>query len=182
MKSMFNLVWKVHWGVWLGLLIVSTSVSVMALRNNNLEMVKLRTAVYAADKSGRGVNEALNNLRAHVYAHMNTDLTTANGVYPPIQLGYTYERLKQQANDDTYHDAQTYCESRQPSGYYGYTRIGCVQSYIQAHPIKTADIPAGLYQFDFSSPTWSPDAAGWSLVASSLLLVMFALKFVASRI
>lgn len=181
-KRLARSIWRIHWLVWLVLFLSSTSVSIMALRGNNLKMIELRDAVHAADKAGKGINEALNNLRSHVYSHMNTSLTTTNGVYPPVQLGYTYDRLKQRASDDVYRDAQTYCEKNQPKGFYGAYRISCVQNYVQSHPIEPSDIPAGLYQFDFVSPAWSPDLAGWSLAVSSILLVIFLAKFVSTRI
>jgi hypothetical protein len=67
----------------------------MALRHNNETMVKLRTAVYEADKNSGDVNTTLNKLRKYVYAHMNTDLSSGgNTIKPPIQLQHTYERLQ----------------------------------------------------------------------------------------
>src|SRR5215831_19929856 len=69
-------------------------VSVMALRSNYQHMTKLRAAVYQADAQNGNVEQALQNLRAYVSAHMNTNLYQGNGVYPPVQLKYTYERLQ----------------------------------------------------------------------------------------
>jgi hypothetical protein len=170
-----------NWKIWLGLFLISSVMSVAALRQNNFEMLKLRDQVYAADKSGKGIEPALAKLQAYVTSHMNTQLTTPNGIYPPIQLSYTYQRLKQQASNNVYHDAQVYCEKAEPGGFYGQSRLNCVEPYIQSHPIKSADIPTALYEFDFVSPAWSPDLAGWSLLVSGLLLGIFMTSFVAQR-
>src|SRR5687767_6535414 len=88
--------------VWylLVLLAVSTGIAVVALRNNNLTMVQLRSEVYQADEQNGDVEGALQRLRAYVHSHMNTDLSGGgNAVYPPIQLKYTYQRLKQAERD-----------------------------------------------------------------------------------
>src|SRR5882724_142731 len=100
------------------LAVVSTVVCVFALRANNEHMIKLRDAVYAADKNNTDVEAALRSLQSYVTAHMNTNLNAGpNAVYPPIQLKYTYERLLQaqndrlaQTNSQLYTDAQAYCE------------------------------------------------------------------------
>src|SRR5437868_7767644 len=84
--------------VWqlLALFFLFAIICIFALRANNLGMVRLRNAVYTADKNGTNVEQSLQNLRAYVQTHMNTDLSDGNtGVYPPIQLKYTYERLQQ---------------------------------------------------------------------------------------
>jgi len=161
------------------------TVCVFSLRANNLQMAKLRDAVYAADKNGSGVTEALQTLQVYVSAHMNTDLSAGpNSPYPPIQLQYTYDRAVQAAGDAAsaensriYNDAQHYCEQTIPNGFSGSYRISCVQTYIDQHGVKLPTIPDGMYKFDFLSPTWSPDLAGWSLLATVLSLAVTALSF-----
>jgi hypothetical protein len=43
------------------------------------------------------------------------------------------------------------------------------------------NISPSLYEFDFVSPTWSPDLAGWSLVASTMLLLLFISLVIAGK-
>ncbi len=170
--------------IWLTLFIISSLFCITALRHNNQHMVKLRDAVYAADKDNKDVNTALNNLAAYVYAHMNTNLSSGNNnIKPPIQLKYTYQRLYdaqlnqfQITNQTIYAEAQSYCQSIGNAAYL--TGLTCVQNYIVNHGYKGVDIkiPVGLYQFDFYSPAWSPDLAGWSLVLSILFLGLFLIK------
>ncbi len=153
-------------------------ISLVALRHNNQQMVKLRDTVYAADQSNGDVEGALRNLRAYVYGHMNTSLASGpNAVHPPIQLKYSYERLEQaqeaalgRGDSNLYQAAQSYCESQSSEGS---QVIACIQQYANDHGVSLAAIPSGLYEFDFVSARWSPDLAGWSIV----LVVLSALGF-----
>jgi hypothetical protein len=171
------------------LLLVSAGICVMALRDNNLVMVQLRDDVYAADRDGKDVEGALQKLRAHVYGHMNTELSTGNNVYPPIQLKYTYQRLQQaekdrvkQDNAKIYTDAQSHCEKQNPSGFSGRGRVPCIEEYVSSHGVKETTIPDAMYKFDFVSPSWSPDLAGFSLIASALFLLLLVVRIAAGRI
>lgn len=173
------------------LFIASSLVCVLALRHNNIQMSRLRDGVYAADKNNGDVNTALNNLRKYVYGHMNTDLSTGRGnIKPPIQLKYTYQRLYdarlaavQSANQQVYLDAQFYCHVHAAQNSVA-AQQGCIQNYAVTHGVGDANIniPAGLYEFDFVSPAWSPDLAGWSLVTSIIFGLAFLVKLGLSRL
>ncbi len=163
----------------LGILFVTISVAAIALRDNYSRMVELRSAVYAADKAGEGVEEALDELRTHVYGHMNTNLNSGGvSIKPPIQLKYTYERLTGSQNADieshnkqVLAEAPGICESRFGAGRIK-ERAACVDEYIASNTKQLNDnttIPKELYQFDFASPAWSPDVAGFSIVAAVLV-------------
>jgi len=176
--------------VFLILFVVSALVSVYALRNNNITMVELRDKVYKVDKEGGDVNAALNDLRQYVHSHMNTNLSSGNNaIKPPIQLRYTYERLvaraEKEVNDSgLYTEAANYCQTRIPASVSisGRSRISCVQDYILSHGgNKAVSIPTALYQFDFVSPTWSPDLAGWSILLSATLFLAFIAKVIFDR-
>lgn len=176
--------------IWHLLILCAVSVLVcgLALRSNYVHMVGLRNDVYKADKSGNGLEPALQKLRGYVSSHMNTNLTTANtSVYPPIQLQYTYQRLvdtEQQrvngVNAPLYQVAQTYCEQQDPSDFSGKNRVPCIESYVAQHGAKTQSIPDGLYKLSFSSPRWSPDFAGWSVVIAALSGVSLIARIAAS--
>ena len=164
-------------------------IGVAALRTNYTTMTKLRSAVYEADKQNGNVEEALQQLRSFVGNHMNTNLDSEHGVYPPIQLTYTYERLRKAEADRVnainaaiYTDAQHYCEAQYPGSIVGGPRVPCIEAYIKSHPGATArTIPDAQYKFDFVSPRWSPDVAGWSLVASGFFLVLTGIRLILGR-
>lgn len=166
--------------------IISGVICLLALRHNNEQMIRLRDAVYAADKNGGDIEGALRNLRQYIYGHMNTSLSSGpNAVHPPIQLKYTYERLQaaqaaklSQTNASLYNDAQHYCEQQDPVDFSGRNRVPCIEQYVTSHGATLVPIPDALYKFDFTAAKWSPDLAGWSLVAtvlSGLLFIMSAL-------
>ncbi len=160
---------------------VFTSVGVIALRDNNLQMANLRAAVYTADKNNGDTQKALQALQVYVTSHMNTDLSTGpNAPYPPIQLQYTYDRAVQKAGEQAtaanrkiYSSAQAYCEKLDPTDFSGHNRVPCVQQYIRNHGVPLPGIPDGLYKFSFLSPAWSPDLAGWSLLGAAACSVSF---------
>lgn len=162
--------------------VVSGIICVFALRANNLHMVALREAVYTADKNNGDVETALFNLRKYVYTHMNTNLDSGpNAVHPPIQLQYTYQRLEQAeadkanvGNTQLYTDAQHFCEKQDSVDFSGHNRVPCIENYVLQHNAKPLTaIPKNVYQFDFVSPTWSPDLAGWSLLITILFVLLF---------
>jgi hypothetical protein len=184
---------KIHHAVKPSFLLFAAAISCLicinALRTNNLHMVKLRAEVYQADKANGDVRGTLTNLQHYVTSHMNTDLTPGrNAVYPPIQLKYTYERLvaannQKLSNEQVYIDAQAYCEKLNPTDFSGRNRVPCIQEYVSTHGANAPKtIPDSLYKFDFVSPSWSPDLAGWSAVTTVLLALSAAGLWIVRRI
>lgn len=170
--------------------LLTATICVFALRSNYQTMVSLREKVYAADQSGQNVEQALQNLRAHVNGHMNTSLTGGpEGIYPPIHLKETYERLKKAEQDRVnavnsriYTDAQAHCERLYPGSFSGGPRVPCIEQYVKDNGMSPQPIPDALYKFDFASPSWSPDLAGWSLFLSLVLLSLAVLRFLLGRL
>ena len=153
LKDRLSSLKKIPSYVFLALFVLGVLISISALRHNNQTMINLRDEVYAADKNNGDVNTALKNLRQYVYSHMNTDLSSGgNSIKPPIQLKYTYQRLQDQ-QEQAIKNGQT--------------------------PMP---VPAALYQFDFASPSWSPDLAGWSLVITAIFLLAFIISFSLERL
>jgi hypothetical protein len=172
-----------------GLFLLSVFVTGYALRQNNLGALELRDQLYAVDKQNGDIETALRDLREYTYAHMNTNLASDTGIYPPIQLKYHYDRLVaaelkrvESANQDVYNAAQKYCEAQNPTGFFGATRLGCVTAYIDRHgrpDAKPRPIQASLYTFDFVSPSWSSDLAGWSMVLAVVSLFLLISRILA---
>ena len=170
--------------------VVFAVVAVFALRQNNLKAIQLRDEVLKVDQQNGDTEAALKKLRQYVYGHMNTDLASSTSVYPPIQLKYRYERLVtaekarvDQANSSSnlYNDAQKYCEVNFPQSFFGAGRLPCIQNYLDSHnaptTVKEQPIPDSLYKYNFASPPWSADLAGWSLVFCVFFLLLFLLQF-----
>ncbi|HJQ08298.1 MAG TPA: hypothetical protein VJ836_02315 [Candidatus Saccharimonadales bacterium] len=149
-------------------------------------MTELRSAVYRADEQNGDVEAALQALRAHVNGHMNTELSGDSGVYPPIQLKHTYGRLLQTeqeranaVNSKIYTDAQHHCEQKFPGSFSGGPRVPCIAEYVKQYGTSARSIPDAQYKFDFASPNWSPDLAGWLVVLSIMLILLTLLRLAA---
>jgi hypothetical protein len=121
---------------------------------------------------------------------MNTNLSAgSDAVYPPVQLKYTYDRLVaaqadqlSQTNTQLYTDAQQYCEQQDPTDFSGHNRVPCIEQYVAARTPDAVQLPAipdALYKFSFVTPTWSPDLAGWSLIATALSGLLFIVALIA---
>lgn len=172
----------------LALAAVFAVVCVFALRANNEQMISLRDAVYKADQAGGNVEGPLKQLQAYVTSHMNTDLNAGpHPIYPPIQLKYTYDRLVQaqteqvsQTNSQLYSSAQAYCEQQNHVDFSGRNRVPCIEQYVQSHStVPLPKIPDDLYKFSFATPAWSPDLAGWTLLATLASFALFIVTLLA---
>jgi preprotein translocase subunit SecF len=176
-KGHLHHLWRIYrhaspWYFLTGILVFG-SISLIALRHNNEQMVRLRDTVYTADQNNGNVEGALHNLREYIYGHMNTSLASGpNAVHPPIQLKYTYERLQQAkeaelstGDSSLYQAAQAYCDSQSDVGS---EVIACIQQYASDHGVQLASVSPSLYEFDFVSARWSPDLAGWSLLLTAI--------------
>ena len=148
-----------------------------ALRQNNVHMLKLRKELLAADVSGVNVENSLNDLRGYVFGHMNTNVNTNGSLEAPIQLVNTYYRaiLQVEARDASQNGSQVLynravegCDSQ---GGDLYKNVTCVENYLTTHSsgLKNQNLPLKeMYQFNFVSPKWSADLAGWLVVLSVL--------------
>lgn len=177
-------------GYLLAATVVCGCISVYALRQNNYKMIELRQAVIVADEQNGDVEGALQRLREHVHGHMNTDLSSGDfAIKPPIQLKARYERLMaqeqdkiKQANESITKQGEAICAERFPAGGYNASRVECIQDYVAQNAGKADPVPDELYKFDFVSPRWSPDLAGWSLVFTGIFLLTFAARLVVSKV
>lgn len=158
------------------------------LRLNNIGMVQRRDAVIAADKQGDPSNtqNRLVDLQRFVAGHMNTG---GNMVY----LEHQYERdsaaiVKQVASANNAEKevinkkVDDICKP-QFSGYnQGY--VDCfAREYAKyapsSDPITTVKMPdPEKYRYVFAAPLWSPDFAGFSLLASVLVVVVIIIRLI----
>lgn len=162
---------------------ITSAGTVLALKSNSQGAKERYDALIAADKAGGDVEGALTDLREFIYGHMNTTIGSPTGVYPPIQLKGTYDRLVaaeeqriKAANSGLYDEATAYCEPRFPAGQLANGRVQCVADYVLARGVVAKPIPDGLYKFNFVSPVWSPDLAGFLLIGAVLSGIYFLLQ------
>ena len=181
----------------------SFSLSLYGLRRNNLRMAALRTAVFQADEGGdeQELEEALQELRQYVLAHMNTDLQprdAGRGAAKPIQLPHKYYRDnviawqktldKAGIGRDPLDHARQLCEGSQ---YEISRRPGCLFEQIGIYQEEQRSLlgedvirnipppslpPLEFYAYNFPSPIWSPDLPGWSLIVFFLSVPALLLR------
>lgn len=167
------------WLIVLGLMAM-TSLSVYALRQNNLRMVRLRSAVVQADQNGSDVSAAIKALNNDVFHHMNTQIVR------PVELVNTYNKAAQAAIEaanqaggaDLYQEGTAQCERR---GIPLSSIAQCISEYALSHASgngpKSITLPdKNLFVYTFASPVWTPDLAGFSLVITVVLILWLLLR------
>jgi hypothetical protein len=174
------------------LAVASSGAALLMLRRNNQKMLELRDSVLRADAEGTDTSEPLKNLQEFVTSHINTRLPRL-GNNPPITLKNTYEKLKtvesQRVSDARVAqaaEATSYCEQNVVGGRLS-VRAQCVADYTAARPIVEREILPDLYRYNFASPSWSFDPAGWSILLAAgiwlwLLLAVALRIFIKQRV
>lgn len=170
------------------LLILLLFISATFLRLNNIGMVQRRDAVIAADKQGdpTTTRDRVIELQHYVARHMNTG---KNDVYLAAQYERDRAAVVERAatavtpdNEVINQKVDAICKP-QFSGYnQGY--VDCfAREYAKfapgADPVSTVTLPdPERYRFVFAPPYWSPDFAGFSLLACALLGAMILLRLI----
>ncbi len=147
------------------------------LRLNHAGMFQMREAVLVADKSGDDevLRSRLYDLQRYAATHMNADTGQFN-------LKAKYERDFNKSIDDTSnidedirYKVDKVCRARYPS-YAVATHAQYVQCFVEEldkYPGRAPDLPNPLlYKQSFSSPLWSPDFAGFSVIAFGIVFLI----------
>lgn len=165
--------------------ILLVMLSTAALRQNNIQMGELRDDVLQADELGEDISEPLRLLQEHVTSHMNTRMAQPLNLVGSFNRAVEEERKKAEqtgANPEVYQRAQEVCEN--PNVVLS-VRAQCIQDYVTENaPEGTAPEqlnipPKELFIYDFRSPAWSPDLAGWSMVLSVVAGSLLAQRAIA---
>jgi len=169
------------------ILVVLALITATFLRLNNIGMIERRTAVFSADKTGdqETIRARLFDLQRYTAGHMNADSGT-------IYLEAQYRRDTQAAIEaasarDSGNNINQKADQACKAQFGGYS-----QAYVQCFASELAKYPAGanepdkanlpnpaLYRHDFSSPAWSPDFAGFSLLICVLLTIVIVARLLA---
>ena len=171
------------------LLILVLFIAATALRLNNVGMDQRREGVYSADEAGDEdiIHQRLLSLREYSSSHMNAN----TGAFV---LKNQYDRDSQRAladaqnkseesespNGNIYKKAAEVCDP-QISGY-SQAYMQCFMNELNKYPESGAVsdsvvLPtAELYQYDFASPIWTPDIAGWTVLLAIIISVVIITK------
>ena len=170
------------------LLIIVGFIAATFLRLNNIGMVQRRDAVISADQEGdeEATINRLYDLQRYVSSHMNTDL--GRGVY--LENGFNRDLQEWQQgqygdtnpNGNIYKKAQEVCAPQFSN--YSFAYLQCTTNELAKYP--AADDPASetskprqeAYIHGFSSPIWSPDFAGLSVLVAGVILLLIIVRLV----
>lgn len=157
------------------LLVIMISISGYFLRQNNLQMIRLRNAVVQADEQGGDIPGTLKRLNDHVFNHMNTEIVR------PVELVNTYNRAAEAAvraaskptSNDVYQEATRHCEQQ---GVMLTTIAQCASDYIMRNRPGNLQREIVLpdknrFIYTYATPLWTPDIAGISVLMSAILAI-----------
>lgn len=169
------------------LLLLAGIVSATFLRLNNIGMIERRTAVLQADKHG-DVQAITNNLFA-LQRWSSSKMNASTGVF---YLENSYDRdVKDISNRastsnnnmaDVVKKADKVC--KQQYGGYSQAYAQCFANEQNKHTngsskLETPDMPnPNLYRHEYTSPLWSPDFAGWSLLVCGLIVLIIIFRMI----
>lgn len=170
------------------ILILFGFVAATFLRLNSIGMIERRAAVMSADKAGdeRVLINRLYDLQRYVASHMNTDL--GRGVY----LEESYNRALQNWQETQYGDAnpngniykkvQEICEPQ--FRYYSTAYLQCTANELAKFPSAessasdTSKPRQEAFVQTYSSPLWTPDFAGWSLLVCAFIVALILVRLI----
>ncbi len=162
------------------LLVLMMFVSATFLRLNNTGMIARRNAVTAADKSGdtQEIASRIYDLQRFSASHMNAD----SGI---LYLQEQYNRDVKKAMavgdasgpDSPQARADAICNPNLSVHGYSKAYQDCMLAELtkegQVTDPSSVKLPSpALYRYGFSSPIWSADFAGWSILATAVIALL----------
>ena len=168
------------------LLILAAFLAATFLRLNNTGMVQRRNAVSAADKAGdaQQLTERLAELQRYSSTHMNA----SSGV---IYLQHQYDRDAQTAIEEASNSssesasANSHAEEVCHPQYSGWSTayMQCFLEELAKYPtsetLAEPQLPnTELYRYEYASPLWTPDFAGWSSLVVVLIFLVIIIRLI----
>lgn len=170
------------------ILILLIFVSATFLRLNNIGMAERRQAVIDADKAGDEtvIHNRLLHLADYVSRHMNTDKNVVylEGQYNRDKAELVKQTVGSQDSQAVINDKVDAICKPQFSGY----SQGYVECFAREYakyapgsvsPVAEVEMPdTSKYRHTFAAPLWSPDFAGFSVLACLLLVVVIVFRLI----
>ena len=197
-----------NWQLFILLLLV-IFVDLTALRLNNVGMVRRREAVEAADKAGdvEAARKATIELANYVYNHMNSggivysDETHWFKANREVKIVWANiyesdmrkaEQIAREAesnnpNGNIFKKAEEACRPRFHGGY-SLAYQQCILDEQNKYPasnqgqIKAQYPNISEYTYNFVTPLWSPDLAGWTTLLAFIIIIMIIVKMIITTI
>lgn len=177
------------------LLIMVGFVAATFLRLNNVGMVERRAAVLAADREGDKEQAAkrLYDLQRYVSEHMNTNpgrvaLENIYNLDNQRKKEEAAQSASTQEGGDVVMQIQEHCDAigRQQGWRWLNSAspqyLECINSEWEKYPAAVDvagsldSIPTAAYYHSFASPVWSPDFAGWAILACLAIIAVIIFR------
>lgn len=166
------------------LLILALLLSATFLRLNNIGMIERRTAVFNADEVGdeATTRARLFDLQRYAASHMNAGSGT---IYLEDQYRRdTREAIQKASANDKPNNINVKADAICKAQFAGYSQayVQCFASELAKfpaasdQPTKVALPNANLYRHEFSSPMWSADFAGFSVLVCLFISVLIVAR------
>jgi hypothetical protein len=169
------------------LLILMLFITATFLRLNNTGMVSRRNAIASADKSGDvdQITQRLYDLQRYSAAHMNAD---SGVMYLQEQYNRDVQRQAENASQTgtardiaIRREAEEVCKPQFNGWSPAY--VQCYVNELNKHPSdevsqQLTPPSSALYKYNFTSPIWSPDFAGISVVITLLILIVIVFRLI----
>ena len=147
---------------------VALAVAVIGLRFNSSQVNELRNEIIAKDLAGASAKEEISRLREFVFSHMNSSVE--------FELTGSYERAQARARGsattgELYERAQASCDRQ---GVSSVDQASCVQAFLNRRTGSSGGVeppPKSQFRYSFASPSWSPDLAGFGLLAAAVFFI-----------
>jgi low affinity Fe/Cu permease len=169
-------------------LILAVFIAMTFLRLNNIGVLDRKATVYVADEEGdtESLRDRIYDLQRYLASHMNTESSTI-----VLESSYNRDLQKQRAeaaaninnpNGNIFVAVDDICGPRFRHNFRAYNE--CFVAELAKYPgsseiVDYVDGPRPeLYTHRFSSPLWSPDFAGWSIVVVLILILMIITRFI----
>ena len=157
------------------------------LRLNNTGMIARRNAVTSADKAGdaQETSARLYDLQRFSSSHMNASSGT---LYLQEQYNRDVKKAMTGNNpggaDSPQARADAICNPNLSIRGYSKAYQDCMLAELtkegQVTDPSTIKLPnPALYRYEFNAPIWSPDFAGWSIVATFFVMIITVVRLIA---
>ena len=164
------------------LLVLAVLLAATFLRLNNVGMVQRRNAVAAADKAGNAstIKARLYDLQRYASTHMNAgtgQFYLTDQYQRDVQATIKASSSDTNPNKNVHEEAAKVCDPQFP--YWSEAYVQCFVAELNKHPGSSEDLnklnlpKPDLYRYAYSSPFWSPDFAGFSvLICLAIVLII----------
>lgn len=165
-------------------------ISATFLRLNNIGMIERREAVEAADRLGDdfAVQNRLYDLQTYSSKRMNasTEVHLVKKYERDVERLANQAREANQSGDNIFVASDNICRQRH-SGY-SQAYVFCMDAELAKYPpgedpVSEVNLPsAALYRHSFSSPAWSADFAGWSLLLTAVVGLAIMIRIIVKAV